>query len=167
LYRREGHRRYRAPRLVYRHHSGNRSDRTTVRALMPIVFGGVLISFLVLFGVLGLIALHRASLPLVRGLFGGWAEQRGFRRWFLRAIGLDALANAIAWVVHRVRQAVANAAAANLDAVTLWLRGLSGVAHYTYKELGDGWTHYADSWSLFRHHTLPRVVHTAVAPAAH
>ena len=72
---------------------------------MPIVFGGVLISFLVLFGVLGLIALHRASLPLVRGLFGGWAEQRGFRRWFLRAIGLDALANAIAWVVHRVRQA--------------------------------------------------------------
>src|SRR5437879_5314937 len=83
---------------------------------MPIVFGGALISFLVLFGVLGLIALHRASLPLVRGLFGGWAEQRGFRRWFLRAIGLDALANAIAWVGHRVRQTVANAAAANLAA---------------------------------------------------
>ena len=131
---------------------------------MPIVFGGVLISFLVLFGVLGLIALHRASLPLVRGLFGGWAEQRGFRRWFLRAIGLDALANAIAWVVHRVRQAVANAAAANLDAVTLWLRGLTGVAHYTYKELGDGWDHVADSIGALVHHTVPTLIHKITAP---
>src|SRR5260370_34719273 len=111
---------------------------------MPLVFPGLLISVLLLLGVLGLISLHRTSLPLVRGLLGGWAEQKGFRKWFLRAIGVNALVNAIAWVVHRVRQAVANAAAANMDAATLWLRDLSGVAHFTYKELGElmpSWAH--------------------------
>lgn len=132
---------------------------------MPVVFGGLLISFLVLVGVIGLISLHRASLPLVRGLLGGWAEQRGFRRWFLRAIGFVALTNAIAWVVHRVRQAVANAAAANLDAVTLYLRDLGVLAHYTYKEIGDGWAHYAQSWALFRHHTFPKSLRAATIPA--
>jgi len=132
---------------------------------MPIVAGGLLISVLLLLQVFGLIALHRTSLPLVRGLLGGWAEQKGFRKWFLRAIGVTALANAIAWVVHRVRQAVASAAAANMDAATIWLRDLGVVAHYTYKELGDGWAHYADTWALFRHRTFPHAVKTATLPA--
>jgi hypothetical protein len=134
---------------------------------MPLVFPSLLVSILLLLSVFGLLSLHRTSLPLVRGLLGGWAEQKGFRKWFLRAIGVIALGNAIAWVVHRVRQAVARAAAANLDAATLWLRDLGIVAHYTYKELGDGWAHYADTWALFRHRTFPHAVKTAVAPATH
>src|SRR5438034_2672717 len=133
---------------------------------MPVVFGGLLVSILVLLGVFGLIALHRASLPLVRGLLGGFAEQKGFKGWFLRAIGAVALANAVAWVVHRVRQAVANAALANLDAATLYLHDLGVIAHHTYKELGALMPSWADDFGLFRHHTLPRIVNTAVAPAA-
>lgn len=134
---------------------------------MPLVAGGLLISVLLLLQVFGLLSLHRTSLPLVRGLLGGWAEQKGFRKWFLRAIGVNALANAIEWVVHRVREAVARAAAANMDAATLYLRDLGVVAHYTYKELGAIVPSWADSFGLFRHHTLPRLLHTAVAPAAH
>src|SRR5207247_9305965 len=74
--------------------------------------------------------------------------------------------NAVAWVVHRVRQAVANAALANLDAVTLYLHDLGVTAHQTYKELGALMPSWADDFGLFRHHTLPRLVKTAVAPAA-
>jgi len=131
---------------------------------MPVVFGGLLVSILLLLSVFGLLALHRTSLPLVRGLLGGWAEQKGFRKWFLRAIGVEALANAIEWVVHRVRQAVARAAAANLDAATLYLRDLGAIAHWTYKELGALAPSWADSFGIFRHHTLPRMLKGEIAP---
>src|SRR6266516_3096310 len=131
---------------------------------MPVVAGGLLISIILLLQVVGLISLHKTALPLVRGLLGGWAEQKGFRRWFLKAIGAFALANAIEWVVHRVRQAVARAAASNLDAVTLYLHDASVIAHWTYKELGAITPSWADSFGLFRHHTLPRIVKGEVAP---
>ena len=131
---------------------------------MPLVAGGLLISLLLLLQVLGLLALHKTSLPLVRGLLGGWAEQKGFRRWFLRAIGAVALGNAIEWVVHRVRQAVARAALVNLDAVTLYLRDLGMIAHYTYKELGDLAPSWADSFAIFRHRTVPHAINTKVIP---
>lgn len=131
---------------------------------MPLVAGGLLISLLLLLQVLGLLALHKTSLPLVRGLLGGWAEPKGFRRWFLRAIGVVALGNAIEWVVHRVRQAVARAALVNLDAVTLYLRDLGVIAHYTYKELGDLAPSWADSFALFRHRTMPHEVNRKVIP---
>jgi hypothetical protein len=132
---------------------------------MPLVAGGLLISVLLLLQVFGLIALHRSSLPLVRGLLGGFAEQKGFRKWFFHAIGLTALVNAVAWVVHRVRQAIANAALPNLGAATLWLQSYGNIAHWTYKEIGDGWAHYAESWALFRHHTFPHALKAAVLPA--
>ncbi len=131
---------------------------------MPFVAGGLLISLLLLLQVFGLLTLHKTSLPLVRGLLGGWAEQKGFRRWFLRAIGVVALGNAIEWVVHRVRQAVARAALVNLDAVTLYLRDLGVIAHYTYKELGDLAPSWADSFAIFRHRTVPHAIDKKVIP---
>jgi hypothetical protein len=134
---------------------------------MPEILARLLIPFLVLVEVFGLIILHKVALPLVRGLLGGMAEQKGFRKWFFHAIGLTALVNAVGWVVHRVRQAIARAAFANLDAVTLYMRDLGVLAHWTYRELGDGWAHYADSWALFRHQTFPQHVAKAIAVPAH
>jgi hypothetical protein len=132
---------------------------------MPEILLRLLTPFLTVLTTFGLLILHRTALPLVRGLLGGFAEQKGFRKWFFHAIGLTALANAVGWVVHRVRQAVGRAAYANMDAVTLYLRDLGVLAHWTYKEIGDGWAHYADSWALFRHGTFPHAVKVATAPA--
>jgi hypothetical protein len=132
---------------------------------MPLVAGGLLISILLLLQVFGLLALHKTSLPLVRGLLGSMAEQKGFRKWFFHAIGLTALVNSIAWVVQRVRQSIANAVLPNLGVTTLWLQSYGNIAHWTYKELGDGWANYAQSWALFRHKTFPHALKAAVLPA--
>jgi hypothetical protein len=131
---------------------------------MPIVFGGLLISVLLLAQVLGLIALHKTSLPLVRGLLGGWAEQGGFRKWFLRAIGVTALAHAIEHVVHRVRQAIARAAVANLHPVTRYFQDLRALAHFTYAELGAFGNSIADSIGLLIHHKIPSLIHRVTNP---
>jgi hypothetical protein len=132
---------------------------------MPLVAGGLLISILLLLQVFGLLALHKTSLPLVRGLLGSIAEQKGFRKWFFHAIGLNALVNSIAWVVQRVRQSIANAVLPNLGVTTRWLQSYGNIAHWTYKEIGDGWAHYAQSWALFRHQTFPHALKAATLPA--
>jgi hypothetical protein len=132
---------------------------------MPEIAARLLVPLLILLQVFGLLILHKVALPLVRGLLGGFAEQKGFRKWFFHAIGLTALVDAVKWVVHRVRQSIANAALPNMGVATLWLNSWGNIAHNTYKEIGDGWAHYADSWALFRHHTFPHALKTAAIPA--
>ncbi len=131
---------------------------------MPVIFGGALVSLLVLVGVFGLLVLHRTAGINLRAFLASFAEKSGFRRWFFRAIGLTALVGAIDHVVHRFRQAIATALAPTLPLLGRWLQALGSAAHWTYKEYGDWATHWADNFAWFRHRTLPHEINKKVVP---
>src|SRR5438874_4209282 len=131
---------------------------------MPVIFGGALVSLLVLVGVFGLLVLHRTAGINLRAFLASFAEKSGFRRWFFRAIGLTALVGAIDHVVHRFRQAIATALAPTLPLIGRWLQALGSAAHWTYKEYGDWATHWADNFAWFRHRTLPHEINRKVVP---
>jgi hypothetical protein len=122
---------------------------------VPLVVAGLGVSLLLLMSAFGYLTLHQTAVSLVRAIFGGWADKKGFRKWFFKAIGLNALAKALDYCLARVRSAISHMAAVHLPHITAFFNGMKQLQHETYRELGAIAHDAATGYDWIVRHTLP------------
>src|SRR5438067_1784159 len=133
---------------------------------MPVVLVP-LIGFALLMAALGVLTVHHSNQMWLQPLLERMAHPKGS---FLTKLALAPVALAARGVIkllNYVRGILSHWAAAHLAALTSWFHGLTHFAHLAFETtltLADDTLH---ALSILRHHTIPHLIHAAVAPVAH
>jgi hypothetical protein len=132
---------------------------------MPIVFPEMA-AFVAFAAAVGAFILYRTEAMWLRPLV--LALQHPHGSWWKRLLlkGAAAVAVATLYVEKHVRLALSEFAAGGLHMLTRGFAGLAACFHFTYRELGLVAHDIADALAYLRHHTIPHLIHAAVAPVA-
>jgi len=130
---------------------------------MPVVVVPIL-GLALLFAALGVLSVHHSNSMWLQPLLERLAHPKGniFRRAILLPIAAGAAA--VIKLLNYMRSVMSHWARGSLSAVTRFVHGLTNLAHLSYETTLTLANDTLHALSYLRHHTIPYLIHAAVAP---